>query len=204
MLGGLAIAFTLAMSLTFIIPNAQALETAVTSASVPPAQTFEVTNAVAVAPVSRDGYSVTTPPPPPPPPPALQWPLPPSTAMSSDFGPRSCAGCSSNHMGIDLNPPGGTPIEAMAAGVVVTAGTTGAFGTHAEIEHVIDGQVITTLYAHMQAGSMPLSVGQQVAVGQVVGAVGCTGRCTGNHLHFEIHVGGTPVDPAAWLNARLG
>jgi murein DD-endopeptidase MepM/ murein hydrolase activator NlpD len=198
-------AFALTTSVSLVIPNAAAIENVMTTEAAPVAQTFEVTGTVEAVPIVRDGYGVTAPPPPPPPPPAVQWPLSPSTVMSSDFGPRSCAGCSSNHQGLDLNPGGGTPIGAMAAGVVAkaSAGASGAFGVHVVIEHVIDGQKVNSLYAHMQAGSMPLAVGQTVSVGQTVGAVGCTGSCTGDHLHFEIHPGGgAPVDPAAWLRSR--
>ena len=198
MLAGAAIAFACAMSLAFVIPHAQALDAA-PAAPAPELQNYTAASASAPIPVVRDSYGVTLPPP-------VQWPLPQATRMSSDFGPRSCAGCSSNHQGIDLNAPGGTPIQAMAAGVVITASATssGPFGVHAEIQHLIDGEVVTTLYAHMRPGSMPLVVGQHVSVGQVVGQVGCTGNCSGNHLHFEIRPGGnSAADPAAWLYAKL-
>ncbi len=137
---------------------------------------------------------------------ALQWPQPIGTKMSSGFGPRSCSGCSSDHQGVDLNAPAGSPIWSMADGVVVAVNAPGysAFGVHARIQHLIDGEVVTTLYAHMQTGSMPLTVGQTVTAGQYVGAMGCTGSCTGTHLHFEIHPGGgVAVDPVAWFNSRV-
>ncbi len=195
---GVMVAFVCATSLAYVIPHAQALDAA-PAAPVPELQSYTVASASATLPVVRDSYGVTLPPP-------VQWPLPQTTRMSSDFGPRSCAGCSSNHQGIDLNAPGGTPIEAMAAGVVITASPTssGPFGVHAEIQHLIDGEVVTTLYAHMRQGSMPLVVGEQVSVGQLVGQVGCTGNCSGDHLHFEIRPGGiSAADPAAWLYAQL-
>jgi len=72
-----------------------------------------------------------------------------------------------------------------------------------EVEHVIDGQTVRTLYAHLQSGSVPVGVGQAVEVGQVIGAVGSTGQSTGAHLHFEVHLGGSPVDPVAWLAATV-
>ena len=129
--------------------------------------------------------------------------------MGDGFGPRRapCRGCSSMHEGADFDPGNGTPIRAIAAGVVVETNAPGwaALGVHARIQHVIDGQVVTSVYAHMQVGSMGLKVGDRVAPGQVIGRVGSTGASTGPHLHFEIRLGGTrAVDPVAWMHAHLG
>lgn len=170
--------------------------------------------------IVRDGYTVTLPPPPPPPPApvqvaaakhvaALQWPVPAGSPVSSRFGLRSapCAGCSSTHLGVDFTPGNGTPVHSIADGVVVEAsrGDSGALGVYVAIRHVIGGQEIVSGYAHMQVGSMNLSVGAPVSVGQMIGRVGSTGASTGAHLHFEIRVDGTTnVDPLAWMHARLG
>jgi murein DD-endopeptidase MepM/ murein hydrolase activator NlpD len=169
--------------------------------------------------IVRDGYTVTLAPPPPPPPPAkvaavkhvaaLQWPVPPGTPVASRFGLRSspCSGCSSMHLGVDFTAGNGAPVHAIADGVVVEAsrGDSGALGVYVAIRHVIGGEVIVSGYAHMQVGSMNLSVGAKVSGGQVIGRVGSTGASTGAHLHFEIKVGGTTnVDPLAWMHARLG
>jgi hypothetical protein len=137
----------------------------------------------------------------------IRWPFPGSVVLSSGFGPRSapCAACSSMHMGLDMTPGGGTPIGAAAAGVVRTSGMHGQFGQYAVIDHVIDGQRVSTLYAHMQVGSSPLVAGQTVQVGELVGKVGRSGVATGEHLHFEVLLGGTTqVDPKAWLDANAG
>ena len=137
----------------------------------------------------------------------IRWPFPGSVVLSSGFGPRSapCAACSSMHMGLDMTPGGGTPIGAAAAGVVRTSGMHGQFGQYAVIDHVIDGQRVSTLYAHMQIGSSPLVAGQTVQVGELVGKVGRSGVATGEHLHFEVLLGGTTqVDPKAWLEANAG
>jgi len=137
----------------------------------------------------------------------IRWPFPGSVVLSSGFGPRAapCAACSSMHMGLDMTPGGGTPIGAAAAGVVRTSGMHGQFGQYAVIDHVIDGQRVSTLYAHMQIGSSPLVAGQTVQVGELVGKVGRSGVATGEHLHFEVLLGGTTqVDPKAWLEANAG
>ena len=137
----------------------------------------------------------------------IRWPFPGTVVLSSGFGPRAapCAACSSMHMGLDMTPGGGTPIGAVADGVVRVSGLHAQFGQYVVIDHVIDGQKISTLYAHMRLGSSPLVTGQSVGVGELVGAVGRTGVATGEHLHFEVLVGGsTQVDPKAWLDANAG
>jgi len=215
LLSGLAGAFAIVTSVAFVIPSAAAFDSDAGDQQSAHVQTFSVAEATseaetasvadadsvgALAVAPRDDYGVTAPPP-------VQWPLPPTTPMSSDFGPRSCSGCSSDHQGIDLNAASGTPIEAIAAGVVVETNAPGyaALGVHARIQHLIDGQMVTSVYAHMQTGSMGLRVGDFVEAGQVVGLLGCTGSCTGAHLHFEVHPdGGAAVDPVAFLAARVG
>lgn len=148
------------------------------------------------ASVSRDDFSVTEFD-------LVQWPLPASTRISSWFGYRSCAGCTSNHQGIDFNPGAGAPIEAIADGVVVESGWGGALGERVIIEHVINGQTVRSLYAHMSSGSRAVSVGSTVTRGQVLGAVGSTGLSTGPHLHFGILIGDEPIEPYAWMQAHV-
>jgi murein DD-endopeptidase MepM/ murein hydrolase activator NlpD len=106
---------------------------------------------------------------------------------------------------MDMNPGQGTPIQVVADGVVTVAQSSdnGGLGVYAEIEHVIDGQTVTSVYGHMLEGSLQLSEGQVVTVGQQVGNVGNTGTSTGAHLHFEIHLDGAPIDPFAWLSAHV-
>ncbi len=141
---------------------------------------------------------------------AIQWPFVQGVPISSYFGYRSCAGCSSDHRGIDFNPGEGTPIQAIADGTVVTVGgPEGTYGAYVEIEHVINGRRIVSLYAHMLEGSVPLQVGQTVQVGTLVGQVGDTGQSTGPHLHLGIYLDGTSVtgqatDPYAWLSENAG
>jgi murein DD-endopeptidase MepM/ murein hydrolase activator NlpD len=167
-----------------------------------PAQSYVVPEEAVSPVVARDGYTVTDPP-------ALQWPVPSGTRIADGFGARvaPCAGCSSLHEGVDFDAGSGAPVHAIAAGAVVETNSPGysGLGVHVTIQHLIGGQTVTSVYAHMQTGSMRLRVGDVVTVGQVVGLVGNTGASTGAHLHFEIRAGGTtPVNPLAWLHARLG
>ena len=150
--------------------------------------------------VSRDAFSVTSYS-------TVQWPIDPSSPVGSPFGNRvpPCAGCSSFHRGVDFNPGAGTPIAAIADGVVTELGDpSGELGVYAVIEHNIDGQTVSSVYGHMQLGSMHLAVGQQVRRGDIVGLVGDTGQSTGAHLHFGIlDADGTPVSPLAWMAAHV-
>lgn len=134
----------------------------------------------------------------------IQWPFATGVPISSGFGPRAaCSFCSSIHAGLDFAPGLGVPIQVVADGVVTEVhGTDGPYGVFVAVEHVINGQKVKTLYGHMLWGSPTVAVGQQVTVGQQVGAVGSTGNSTGPHLHFEVHLDGIPVDPYAWLKAN--
>ncbi len=134
----------------------------------------------------------------------IRWPFPYPVPISSGFGPRSAPieGAQPFHEGVDFTPGAGAPIYAIADGVVSLHESGGSLGNHVVIDHVINGQKVQSVYAHMQAGSSPLTVGQQVHVGDLVGLVGQTGLATGPHLHLEIHLDGVPVDPFAWLKAN--
>ena len=98
------------------------------------------------------------------------------------------------HTGVDLDAASGAPIRAAGDGVVVSAGWLGGYGQATIIEH---GGPLATLYAHQS--QMLVSVGQRVTGGQVIGRVGCTGTCTGTHLHYEVRINGDPVNPAGYL-----
>ena len=135
----------------------------------------------------------------------VQWPFPTGAPITSGFGGRQVAGCgfcSTYHEGLDFTPGAGVPIQSVADGVVSAVQVGGAYGNHVEIEHLVNGQMVTSTYSHMQYGSIEVAEGQAVTVGQIIGAVGSTGASTGPHLHLEIHLDGTPVDPFAWLQAN--
>lgn len=137
---------------------------------------------------------------------AVQWPFPVGVPISDGFGPRSSPGGigSTNHKGVDFTPGQGTAIGAVADGVVslVQRSDNGGLGVYVVIDHVIDGQQVSSWYGHMLTGSPLVSEGQAVLVGQQIGSVGNTGTSTGAHLHLEIHEGATAVDPFDWLTAR--
>ncbi|WP_375386683.1 M23 family metallopeptidase [uncultured Microbacterium sp.] len=109
------------------------------------------------------------------------------------------------HQGQDLLAPAMTPIYAAAAGVVsISAESVGGYGVGIEIQHVIGGQQVATMYGHMTYGTRQVQVGDSVAAGQLIGFVGSTGSSTANHLHFEVHINGSVVDPWDWLIANAG
>lgn len=112
---------------------------------------------------------------------------------------------SGGHDGADMLAPAGTPIYAAAAGTVRrSAESIGGYGVSIFIDHVIGGQRVSTVYGHMISGSRQVQAGQYVEAGQLIGLMGSTGRSTANHLHFEVRVGGSLVEPLGWLRANAG
>jgi murein DD-endopeptidase MepM/ murein hydrolase activator NlpD len=124
----------------------------------------------------------------------IGWPV--SGPVTSAFGYRThpIFGTKRLHTGIDIGVGYGTPIVAAESGVVILAGGYGGYGNAVVIDH---GGGLSTLYAHQS--SIAISNGSRVDRGQAIGYVGCTGYCTGAHLHFETRDGGVPVDPMRYL-----
>jgi murein DD-endopeptidase MepM/ murein hydrolase activator NlpD len=116
------------------------------------------------------------------------WPV--NGPITSPFGWR----WGRMHEGIDIGAGYGTPIHAAAAGTVVWCGWMSGYGNLVAIDH---GGGISTAYGHQS--SIAVGCGQSVGQGDVIGYVGCTGHCFGPHLHFEVRVNGTPVDPLRYL-----
>ena len=135
----------------------------------------------------------------------VRHPIYEGAQISSGFGWRNsaCRGCSSNHKGADYTPGAGVAIYAISHGEVVHAGSLGSLGQTVKIRHTINGETIYSLYAHMQHGSIPVHVGQQIGIGERVGNVGRTGTATGAHLHFEIHRNGVAINPVPWLAEHI-
>ena len=118
--------------------------------------------------------------------------------FTSGFGTRRDpkTGGRRAHNGIDLAGPRGTPIEATADGVVVFAGRQGGFGNVVRIRHAYGFE---TLYAHLN--KIHVNVGDRIARRDHIGDMGTTGRSTGVHLHYEVRVGGRPVNPMTYIRA---
>ena len=116
------------------------------------------------------------------------WPV--NGPITSPFGMR----WGTLHPGIDIGVPTGTPVHAAAAGTVIWCGWMSGYGNFVVIDH---GGGYATAYGHNSR--VAVSCGQQVAQGQVIAYSGCTGFCTGPHVHFEVRVNGTPVDPLTYL-----
>jgi murein DD-endopeptidase MepM/ murein hydrolase activator NlpD len=117
----------------------------------------------------------------------LIWPV--NGPVVSPFGMR----WGRLHAGIDIGAGYGTPIHAAASGTVIFAGWMGGYGNFVIIDH---GGGLSTGYAHQSSIAVG---GGSVSQGQVIGYVGCTGHCFGPHLHFEVRINGSPVDPLGYL-----
>lgn len=116
--------------------------------------------------------------------------------VTSGFGPRKrpTAGATTNHRGVDLAAPMGTPIYATHSGTVVFSGWSNGYGYHV----VIDGpNGLQTFYGHNSRNTV--KTGQKVQQGQLIGYVGSTGVSTGPHLHYEVRINGRHVNPAGYL-----
>lgn len=131
----------------------------------------------------------------------MQWPIGPSRRISSEFGMRThpVFGGNRMHNGLDIAAPygqsiHGQPIFAAAPGRVLVSGVQGGYGNTVILDH---GGGVSTLYGH--ASALLVQPGQVVARGHTIARVGSTGVSTGPHLHFEVRVNGSPVNPRDWL-----
>lgn len=118
------------------------------------------------------------------------WVWPARGPVTSEYGPR----WGRQHQGIDIGAPTGAAIVAARPGTVTFAGRMGGYGSMTLIDH---GGGIVTAYAHQS--SIMVRSGQRVGAGERIGSVGCTGSCTGPHLHFEVRVNGSARNPRGYL-----
>ncbi|MGH2817982.1 MAG: murein hydrolase activator EnvC family protein [Actinomycetota bacterium] len=116
------------------------------------------------------------------------WPL--NGGITSYYGER----WGRMHTGIDIDGTTGEPVVASKSGRVILASSYSGYGNSVIIDH---GGGFSTLYAHLSG--FEVSGGQDVSQGEIIGRVGCTGSCTGDHLHFEVRVNGAPRDPMDYL-----
>ena len=120
--------------------------------------------------------------------------------FTSGFGVRSdpFLGRPAMHTGLDFRAATGDPVRATANGKVVSSGWMGGYGRMVEVDH---GNGLSTRYGHLS--EINVKVGDLIKIGQVIGAVGSTGRSTGPHLHYETRIDGDAVDPQKFLRAGV-
>ena len=128
---------------------------------------------------------------------SMVWPCPSCHTITSYFGWRihPITGTNKYHSGVDIGASYGSSVLAADSGTVILAGWNGGYGNCVVISH---GNGITTLYGHMS--SIAVSSGQSVSQGQTIGYVGSTGNSTGPHLHWEVAVNGSQVNPLNYAN----
>ncbi|MDE1162887.1 MAG: M23 family metallopeptidase [Acidobacteriaceae bacterium] len=128
------------------------------------------------------------------------WPI--MGPITSGFGEREDpvigGGTGEFHKGVDIGSPQGTPVHAPAPGRVIKASMGNGYGREIEIDH---GNGIVTVYGHLSGWNV--TAGETVVKGQVIGFVGHSGRTTGNHLHYEVQVRGTAVNPHKYLRTTM-
>ena len=124
----------------------------------------------------------------------VSHPLPDMNRVSSNYGGRTMGGRAENHSGLDMSAPSGTAIYATGPGVVTKSGWGTGYGQYVEINH---GNGYFTRYAH--ASRLIARVGDKVQAGEHIANVGCTGRCTGPHLHYEVVKDGQRKNPSTYL-----
>ncbi|MGI0519057.1 M23 family metallopeptidase [Microbacterium maritypicum] len=109
-----------------------------------------------------------------------------------------------SHLGQDFAAPIGTPINAAMKGCVSRSTESyQGYGVTIQIESIVDGQAVSTVYSHMTYGSRAVEVGDCVEEGQYIGDVGSTGYVFGSCLHFEVHINTVAVDPLPWLKKNV-
>ena len=122
------------------------------------------------------------------------WPV--NGRLMGGYGVRSDPfnGEGAMHTGIDISAPQGTPVHATADGIIIHAGWNGGYGQCVIIDH---GNGYQTWYAHLSR--IDAIEGQEIRQGETLGAVGASGRATGAHLHYEVRIGSTPVNPYRFM-----
>jgi murein DD-endopeptidase MepM/ murein hydrolase activator NlpD len=128
------------------------------------------------------------------------WPIlgPINSGFGQRIDPVLGEGIGEFHKGVDIGSPDGTPVHAPAGGRILIAGMANGYGREIEVDH---GNGIKTIYGHLQAFNV--IAGQTVVKGQVIGYVGHSGKTTGSHLHYEVQVHNTAVNPHKYLRTTM-
>lgn len=135
----------------------------------------------------------------------ILWPFASGLRVTDHYGPRFIFGSNQFHTGQDFDMAYGTPVRAIADGIVTYVEDPGPMcGASISIDSNINGNQFSAVYCHNQVGSMPIKAGDSVKAGQVVGKVGLTGITTGPHLHLEVRVRDQPIDPWPFLIQYAG
>jgi murein DD-endopeptidase MepM/ murein hydrolase activator NlpD len=121
----------------------------------------------------------------------LEWPV--SGTVTDGYGPR----WGRMHYGIDVGILRSLDVRAATSGTVTAAGWLTGYAGYGNVVSVDSGRGYSTLYAHLSTSAVV--AGQWLATGDRIGEAGCTGSCTGTHLHFELRENGVPIDPAPFL-----
>jgi murein DD-endopeptidase MepM/ murein hydrolase activator NlpD len=127
---------------------------------------------------------------------ALAWPA--DGTVTDGYGPR----WGRMHLGVDVGILRSLDVRAAASGTVTETGWLDGYGGYGNVVVVDVGDGFSMLYAHLSA--IGVAPGDWLDEGDALGVAGCTGSCTGTHLHFELRRGGTPLDPEAYLSGRPG
>ena len=115
----------------------------------------------------------------------------------SGFGPR----WGRMHLGVDISVVSNARVRAAASGTVIATGWLDRHSGYGNVVKIRHRPGLVTMYAHL--ASWGVRRGQRVERGQRIATAGCTGSCTGTHLHFEVHRNGRPVDPRPYLRGKL-
>jgi murein DD-endopeptidase MepM/ murein hydrolase activator NlpD len=130
-------------------------------------------------------------------PPRTRFVAPLHALVSSPFGRR----WGRFHAGIDIEGWQRTDVHSAAAGMVTRVGWLPAYAGYGLVVVVRHSPTLVTMYAHLARSFV--RAGERVRAGQHIATAGCTGSCSGTHLHFEVHLGRRPVDPMRWLHGKL-
>lgn len=133
----------------------------------------------------------------------VRYPFDQEVVLTDGFGYRT-APVEQFHDAQDMAAPHGTPIRAIAGGVVIEAGfANDGCGFGLKLQHLVDGQTLTSRYCHMESNSHSYQIGDTINIGDLAGRVGNTGLSFGPHLHLALRLNGDPIDPMPYFAEKI-